>query len=284
MKTIFNFLDKKEPRFIWLLSVFAIAFISVTISLANNHVDLRLLFVIPVLLASWYGGRKTGATIALLSAIALLTTNFSLHFYNVNAISAAYDLLVALLVYLFISIIVTNFRNVHSVEIVAADTDTLTGVSSSRKFYADLENEINRSRRYGHPFSLVYLDVDDFKKINDTLGHPIGDELLIRLSKSLQTSLRATDIIARIGGDEFVCLLPETEHIAAKSALLKAEKALKGSMEKYGWDVSFSIGVITFEKPPDDAGQAVKLVDDLMYKVKRGSKNDIAYHVWRDIA
>ena len=275
MKTIFNFLDKKEPRFIWLLSVFAIAFISVTISLANNHVDLRLLFVIPVLLASWYGGRKTGATIALLSAIALLTTNFSLHFYNVNAISAAYDLLVALLVYLFISIIVTNFRNVHSVEIVAADTDTLTGVSSSRKFYADLENEINRSRRYGHPFSLVYLDVDDFKKINDTLGHPIGDELLIRLSKSLQTSLRATDIIARIGGDEFVCLLPETEHIAAKSALLKAEKALKGSMEKYGWDVSFSIGVITFEKPPDDAGQAVKLVDDLMYKVKRSSKNDI---------
>jgi diguanylate cyclase (GGDEF)-like protein len=250
----------------------------------NNYVDLRLLFVIPVLLASWYGGRKTGAAIALLSAIALLTTNYSLHFYNVNTISAAYDLLVALLVYLFISIIVTNFRKVHSVEIVAADTDTLTGVSSSRKFYADLENEINRSRRYGHSFSLVYLDVDDFKNINDTLGHPIGDELLIRLSKSLQTSLRATDIIARIGGDEFVCLLPETERMAAKSALLKAEKALKGSMEKYGWDVSFSIGVITFEKPPNDALQAVKLVDDLMYKVKRGSKNDIAYQVWRDIA
>jgi diguanylate cyclase (GGDEF)-like protein len=284
MKTIFNILDNKKPRYIWLLSVFAIALISAAISLVKNHVDLRLLLIIPVLLASWYGGRKTGAAIALLSAIAFFTTDFSPHFYNLSTISPGYDLLVAALVYLFISIIVTNFRKVHSVEIVAADTDTLTGVSSSRKFYTDLENEINRSRRYGHSFALVYLDVDDFKNINDALGHPIGDELLIRLSKSLPTSLRATDIIARIGGDEFVCLLPETEQVAAKSALLKAEKALKGSMEKYGWDVSFSIGVITFEKPPIDAAQAVKLVDDLMYKVKRGNKNDIAYQVWQDIA
>jgi len=284
MKTIFNILDKRKPRLIWLLSVFAIALICVAVFLANNNVDLRLLLVIPVLLASWYGGRKTGAAIAILTAISLFATNYSLHFYKDNNISKAYDILIALVVYLFISIIITNFRKVYGIEIVAADTDILTGLSSSRKFYADLEAEINRSRRYGHSLSLVYLDVDNFKNINDTLGHSVGDELLIILSISLQASLRTNDIIARIGGDEFVCILPETEQIAAKSALLKTQKALNDNMIQYGWNVSFSIGVITFEKLPDDASQGVKLVDDLMYKVKKGSKNDIAFQVWHGIA
>lgn len=238
----------------------------------------------PVLLASWYGSRKTGTTMALLTAIVLLATNYSLGFYEINNISVAYDILVNLFVYLFISTILTKFKRVYGVEKDAADTDTLTGANSSRKFYSELANEIVRSRRYRHIFSIAYIDVDNFKIINDKLGHPIGDELLIRVSECLLQSLRATDVVARLGGDEFVCLLPETGQDEAKTALLKAEKALKRSMEKYGWDVSFSVGVVTFETLPDDVGQAVKLADDLMYQVKTGNKNDIAYRVWRGIA
>ena len=284
MKTIFNYLDKRKPRFIWLLSVFAIASICVVNYLVKDHVDLRLLFVMPVLLASWYGSRKTGTTMALLTAIVLLATNYSLGFYEINNISVAYDILVNLFVYLFISTILTKFKRVYGVEKDAADTDTLTGANSSRKFYSELANEIVRSRRYRHIISIAYIDVDNFKIINDKLGHPIGDELLIRVSECLLQSLRATDVVARLGGDEFVCLLPETGQDEAKTALLKAEKALKRSMEKYGWDVSFSVGVVTFETLPDDVGQAVKLADDLMYQVKTGNKNDIAYRVWRGIA
>ena len=254
-----------------------------SIYLVNTNVDLRPLLVMPVLLASWYGGRKTGATIAIFTAIALLATNYSLNFYIKNNISVAYDLLVGLFVYLFISVIVTNFKKVHGVEKDAADTDTLTGANNSRKFYSELGDEIIRSRRYQHIFSLAYMDIDNFKNINDTFGHPIGDELLIQVAKCLLQSLRATDVVARLGGDEFVCLLPETEQVEAKSALLKAEKALKDTMEKYNWDVSFSIGVITFETLPDDVGQAIKLADDLMYKVKRHNKNDIVYQIWEGI-
>ena len=283
MKTILNFLDKREPRFICILSAFAIAFFCVSIYLVNTNVDLRPLLVMPVLLASWYGGRKTGATIAIFTAIALLATNYSLNFYIKNNISVAYDLLVGLFVYLFISVIVTNFKKVHGVEKDAADTDTLTGANNSRKFYSELGDEIIRSRRYQHIFSLAYMDIDNFKNINDTFGHPIGDELLIQVAKCLLQSLRATDVVARLGGDEFVFLLPETEQVEAKSALLKAEKALKDTMEKYNWDVSFSIGVITFETLPDDVGQAIKLADDLMYKVKRHNKNDIVYQIWEGI-
>ena len=170
----------------------------------------------------------------------------------------------------------------HRAEEIAADTDQLTGINNSRRFYAELANEILRSKRYGHIFSLAYIDVDNFKQINDTLGHPVGDKLLIEISECLLKSLRATDIVSRIGGDEFICLLPEAEQVNAKAAMLKAENILNDSMKKHGWNVSFSIGVITFETLPDDTLEAVKLADDLMYKVKNNSKNAIAYSVWRD--
>ena len=281
MKTIFNILDERKPRLIWLLSILTIIVICLAIVFLKEFIDLKPLLVIPVLLASWYGGSKTGVSIATLSSISLLLANYNSLSESVYISSSFYDSIVVFFAYLFISIIVTNFRKVHGIEIIAADTDALTGLSSSRKFYTELENELNRSRRYGHMLSLAYIDVDNFKNINDTLGHPVGDELLIQLSKILQISLRTTDTIARIGGDEFVCLLPETDKIAAKSAILNAEKKLKDTTNKHNWNVSFSIGVITFEMLPENVTQAVKLADDLMYQVKRGGKNDIAYKAWR---
>lgn len=284
MKTIFNILDERKPRLIWLLSILTITVICLAIVFLKDFIDLKPILVIPALLASWYGGSKTGASIAALSAISLLLTDYSISSEYAYISSSFYDSIVVLFACLFTSIIVTNFRKVHGVEIIAADTDTLTGLSSSRKFYTELENELNRSKRYRHMFSLAYIDVDNFKNINDTLGHPVGDELLTQLSKTLQISLRATDTIARIGGDEFVCLLPETKQIAAKSAILNAEKKLKDTMKKHNWDVSFSIGVVTFEMLPENVTQAVKLADDLMYQVKHGKKNDIAYKIWRGAA
>ena len=284
MKTILNILDKRAPRLIWLLSVAVIVFISFVILLTKNAVDLRILLVLPVLLVSWYGGSKSGALIAIFTTTILWVINSALISSNLSKTAPIYDSLVALFAFLFISIIVTNFRKVHGVEVVAADTDTLTGLSSLRRLYSDLENEMLRSQRYGHTLSLAYIDVDNFKNINDTLGHLVGDELLKQLSKSLLRSLRSTDTAGRIGGDEFLCVLPETGQVEARSAIMKVEKYLKDSMEKHNWNVSFSIGVVTFDKLPDDVAQAVKLADDLMYEVKNDHKNGISYRVWRGVA
>jgi diguanylate cyclase (GGDEF)-like protein len=234
MKTIFNILDDRRPRLIWLLSILAIAGICVTMHLIDNRVDLEFLLALPVLLSSWYGGGKTGVSIAILAAVSLLVTNWTLGSFQSNDISPVYGSLVALFSYLFIGVIVTNFRKAHRFETVAADTDSLTGLYSSRRFYSELRDEILRAKRYEHTFSLAYIDVDNFKKINDILGHPVGDELLFQLSKCLLESLRTTDIVARIKGDEFVCLLPEAGQLEAKSAMLKIEKALKHSMNKHG--------------------------------------------------
>ncbi len=279
MKTILSIFDKKRPSLIWWLSVFGVVIVGGLAVLAKQYVNLSPLFVLPVLLVSWYGSSKAGVGLAIFAAFSsLLASKWQVLSPSTGAV---YDFLAALFAYLFLAILVTNFRKVHGVEVIAADTDALTGVSSPRYFYAGIANEILRSNRYGHIFSLIYIDIDDFKKVNDTFGHSMGDNLLRMVANCLKSAFRATDTVARIGGDEFVCLMPETEQDKAKVAILKAEKSLQKSMKLNNWEVTFSIGVVTFESLPDDIHEALKIADELMYSVKNGNKNDIAFKVWR---
>ena len=129
-------------------------------------------------------------------------------------------------------------------------------------------------------FSLAYIDIDNFKRVNDTLGHSRGDELLITVAKTLKRSLRKTDLVARIGGDEFACLFPETEINAAKEAYTKAKESLSNEMSKNSWPVTFSVGVVTFDKTPEDLKKAIKIADELMYSIKNAEKNNVEYRVW----
>ena len=186
-----------------------------------------------------------------------------------------------MIAYSLLAIITTNFRSVHRVEVVAADTDSLTRILNHRGFYAVFSIELLRSIRYKHMFSLAYLDIDNFKFINDSLGHSVGDKLLVEVAKCLKSALRVTDSVARLGGDEFACLLPETKPDAAKKVFAKVRDMLSKSMERFNRPVSFSVGVVTFETPPDDIKEAIKIADDLMYNVKKGKKNNIAYRIWR---
>lgn len=95
------------------------------------------------------------------------------------------------------------------------------------------------------------------------------------------SSLRATDVIARLGGDEYACLLPETKQEEAKSAFLKASDLLNERMKKHKWEVSFSIGVVTFENLPEDIKEAIDITDKLMYSVKNVDKDNVAYQVYQ---
>jgi diguanylate cyclase (GGDEF)-like protein len=278
MKTIFNMLARKTKGYIWLLSFLSLSILFSIEYLLRSYIDLMPLYIIVVLLASWYGSSKTGISLSIIISAFLLISSSGdelSYFYNNSRIAVIF------VVNLLVAILVTNFRNVYGFEAEAADTDTLTGVHSLRSFYAEIANEILRSRRYEHRFSLAYIDVDDLKKINDTLGHHEGDRLLIELANCLTTSLRATDTVARIGGDEFVCLMPETEETQAKSAILNVESSLKKRMSKKNWNVSFSIGLVTFDTLPEDVHEALKVADELMYSVKKSKKNAIAYKVWK---
>lgn len=157
-----------------------------------------------------------------------------------------------------------------------ARIDPLTTVPNRRAFYEALEKERVRSLRYRRPCTIAYLDLDNFKKVNDSLGHAVGDELLVEVAASLKSNLRASDYVGRLGGDEFAILLPETDATAAKLVLHKLRLRLLEEMKNHSWKVTFSIGAATFLDPPASLDVMIRLADETMYAIKAQGKDNVS--------
>jgi diguanylate cyclase (GGDEF)-like protein len=153
--------------------------------------------------------------------------------------------------------------------LVFARTDPLTGLPNTRVFHDAVEAELARARRYGRPFTIAYLDIDGFKRVNDQHGHARGDEVLKEVATTLAGSLRMSDVVARLGGDEFAMLLPEAGEGAARLALEKVHAALTAGVRGSKPEVGFSIGAATFTLPPTSLSVALRQADRLMYSAKR---------------
>jgi len=158
-----------------------------------------------------------------------------------------------------------------------ARTDFLTGALNARFFHELAQMEINRSFRYQRTFTLAFIDVDNFKAINDTFGHTEGDTVLRAIAIEIKAHLRKTDFVARVGGDEFVVLLPETDAQTAPVVISNIQRALLKEMGENGWAVTFSIGALTLTAPQISVDEMLRHADQLMYAVKNGGKNNIQY-------
>jgi diguanylate cyclase (GGDEF)-like protein len=156
-----------------------------------------------------------------------------------------------------------------------ARTDFVTGVSNSRAFQNDAKVEIERALRYAHPLAVCYLDLDGFKSINDSLGHSRGNDVLRAVADVLKTQLRSSDLVCRIGGDEFVILLPEAGYERARLAVNKLQTAVRRAMQTNAWPVTVSIGVAVFEKPWPDVDALIKKADEMMYQAKVSGKDRV---------
>jgi len=157
-----------------------------------------------------------------------------------------------------------------------ARQDPLTGLANRRAFLETSEAEKERSRRYHHCFNIAYIDLDGFKKINDTLGHAVGDQVLKQVAATLRANLRSTDAVARLGGDEFAILLVQTDAASAERVLRKLHELLRGSMKANGWNVDFSIGLASYLCPPESIDTIIQTADGLMYSVKARGKGNLA--------
>ncbi len=154
-------------------------------------------------------------------------------------------------------------------------TDALTGILNRRAFDELAQVEIERAKRYRNPISIAYIDLDNFKSVNDEMGHNTGDGLLISITKIVQNNIREIDHFARLGGDEFILLLSNTEAKPAHEVLVKLQKMMLGEMERNNWPVTFSIGLATFNSPPSNVEEMIKKSDEAMYSAKQGGKNRI---------
>lgn len=283
MKTLLNTLESRSETAVIILSIFIVIVLAALSILINNIFIVAPAFMIPVLLVSWYGGNKAGLLLSVSIICLLMILKTQLHSGVDDA--AFFGLIVSLLASCVIqAILITDFRKVYQVEVKAAAKDPLTGALNIRSFQVEMANEIFRSIRYQHIFSLVYIDIDNFKVVNDTRGHTEGDKLLITVAKTLSQTLRKTDFTARIGGDEFACLLPNTEMSEAKLVYNKANELLRKKMEASKWQVTFSVGIVAFDVLPDDMQEAMNIADKLMYSIKNTCKDKVAYKIWKGSA
>lgn len=159
-----------------------------------------------------------------------------------------------------------------------AVTDGLTGLYNHRRFYEALHTELLRSDRHRRPLAVLMIDVDFFKRVNDALGHPIGDDLLRRLAEVLSKDLRQTDLIARYGGEEFAVILPETSKAEALQVAERMRAAVESKVNEGGpWrqTVTVSIGVAVFPEDGRSAEPLLAAADAAMYVAKRQGRNRV---------
>ncbi len=169
---------------------------------------------------------------------------------------------------------ITEIENERKLFEVAASTDALTGIANRLKFNTILEQQIALSRRYKEPFSLILYDIDDFKKVNDTYGHHVGDQVLVALTNSVSQNIRESDTFARWGGEEFGIILPQTKKREAVELADKIRKNIEELRFGEGFKLTCSFGVKEYE---DDASSDVFIqgVDVYLYQAKKQGKNRV---------
>ncbi|MBA2733965.1 MAG: GGDEF domain-containing protein, partial [Acidobacteria bacterium] len=156
-----------------------------------------------------------------------------------------------------------------------AFTDHLTGLANRRRFERQLEREVSRTLRYSRPFCLLLLDIDSFKQVNDMHGHDAGDEAIRRLSLTLQAGTRGIDLAARIGGEEFAVILPETEFKVGIDVAERLRIAISEMEIPSVGHITASFGVVEFPLSAATGRELITVADAALYEAKRRGRNRV---------
>ncbi|HEX9119552.1 MAG TPA: GGDEF domain-containing protein, partial [Terriglobales bacterium] len=179
----------------------------------------------------------------------------------------------------YAAIAIDNARAVERIQELTI-TDDCTGLYNARHLYKTLESEVYRSARFGYEFTVLFIDLDHFKQVNDTHGHLVGSKLLAEVGYTIKSHLRLIDYAFRYGGDEFVVLLPQTGKdsglIVARRLLDSFRKSKLLKEESLNLNVRASIGVASYPEDAKSAHEIIRQADEMMYEVKNTSRDNIA--------
>lgn len=244
---------------------------------ARHLLDFSVFFVSPVAFFSWFIHRRAGFVAAVVTAVIALLVNLASPLHRLYPGVAYWNALVWLVFFLLVPLIVGELKLLYARERQLSRRDDLTHIANRLAFYETAKAEKDRAKRYGQPITLVYADLDGFKEVNDSFGHNVGDKLLVGVARTMQKNIRRTDTVARMGGDEFAIILPNTNKQAAAQVLRKLMQRLSLNMQQHHWPVTVSMGAVTFTTPPDSLQEMIKLADEVMYSVKTSGKNRLEH-------
>jgi len=240
-----------------------------------------LFYIIPIFLAAWFSGRTAGSLTCVASFVTSLIANpyrYVIHHYA-HPSFYYWDLSLEFAYLLLVRLMFSTLKSQFDTEREMSRIDPLTNALNRRGLLELITYETAQCSRHDRPLSLAFLDLDNFKTVNDQRGHDEGDKVLCTVVASLKKTLRQTDTIARVGGDEFVVMLPETDAETTGELIHKVQAHLQIAMKQHGWPVTFSIGIITYVTPQCSAEELIHQADLLMYSIKNNSKNGILHRV-----
>ncbi len=273
------YLEKRSRPFLAVLSVASAALAYVIGLIIGPGFFVPTLYVPSLVIAAWFISPRAGIFLSIINTAALSVQDALSVPGNLNSAAAYWNLAARLGLFLVIAYTISALRNTRTHEQNLTKTDSLTGVANRRAFYDMAGIEIHRSRRYNHPFTIAYVDIDNFKIINYRYGHSTGDSLLNVVAQEIKSHVRDVDLVSRLGGDEFAILLPETGAEPSQLVFSRLRYELLDLMKKNDWPVTFSFGVATFLNPPESVEEIIKKASVLMYSAKNHGANTIDQEV-----
>jgi diguanylate cyclase (GGDEF)-like protein len=262
------------------ITLFCIAFIiAISIAICDNEISADIsfyvLYAIPIFIGAWFIGVWAGITVSFVSSLAWAWVDFK----NSESIAIILfiDTALRLIFFTMMSLVISSLHDSFEREKESAHTDFLTGLPNRRTFLERISTEIARSKRYNRPLTIAYIDLDNFKTLNDRYGHAVGDDALRRIASTLRQSIRASDCVARMGGDEFLLYLPETNDTQAMSSLTHLQDTLNEVSESQKLPITYTIGAVTYDIPNCSPEEMIKTADRIMYSAKNEGKNMIKH-------
>jgi diguanylate cyclase (GGDEF)-like protein len=260
-----------------LIGGLALVAILVADALSGAEISLTTFYLLPILLVGWNCGFGWGFVFVLVSIAGQDVLGQTQGYPHSQLVYFLITLTNRFLIYTVALALIWRLRIFHERERRVARIDHLTGVVNRRGLHEALERELRRHGRSERPLCIAYFDCDDFKSVNDRGGHAEGDRLLQAIAASLTRHVRSSDLVGRVGGDEFAVVFPETHGESLGPAMEKVRKALVSMCAHGGWPVTFSIGVATFAVPPASADAAIEAADAAMYRAKAAGKDQVVF-------
>ena len=252
-----------------------VAVLFVTDYLTGSELAFSIFYLIPITLSTVFGNKKIGYIYSVVCSIAWITADLLAKNHYSSILIPIWNTLVRLSYFSFHTSILSSLIEANKEMHQMAQRDPLTNTANWRYFEEYSNRKIKEAVRENKTIALIYMDVDNFKEINDVLGHSIGDEVLKETAMGMNGAIRPQDIAARLGGDEFALLLYSVNKEEVKEIIQRMKGLIQEQLEKNGWKITFSIGAVVFNVLPSTIGPMIKRVDEVMYEVKRNGKDNI---------
>ena len=269
--TITEYLATWPKSLLIALGVLLLALVAMADYLTHTNYVLEFspYYLIPISFFSWFIGKRSGLALGILSVI----MGFFIRLWGAPRGVAYLDALVRLVLYLSATLMIVQLKALYERERHLSRIDPLTRIANRRALLEAASAAKSVSDRQLTPLSISYIDLDGFKQVNDRLGHSAGDRVLAATADAIIRAVRPSDVVARIGGDEFAVLLPGADGADASGILHRVRLELDRVMKHNRWSITVSIGIASFVPPLGSVQEMIQVADQTMYLAKKNGKN-----------